>query len=85
MSPAKPVSGVTVIVPSAATVTVPFGTGIVCAVPCVIATPLTSITDRTPLFGSLSFASRSISTGVAGCVWSKSSTATGGAFGTSTV
>ena len=54
------------IVPSAATVIVPFGTGIVCGVPGVIATPLTSVTVNGSPFGSLSLASTSISTGVAG-------------------
>ena len=58
----------TVIVPSAATITVPFGTDIVCGVPGVITVPPTSVTVNGSPLGSLSFASTSISTGVAGCV-----------------
>ena len=79
-SPAKPESGVTVIVPSAASVTVAFGTVIVCGVPGVTGTPLISVIVNGSLSGSVSFASGSITTGESGVAVIVSSLASGPGF-----
>ena len=75
--PAKPVSGITVTVPSVAIATVPFGNSIDCSVPGTTGTLLISEIVNGSASGSVSFANRSIMTGVFGSVVTVSSIASG--------